>query len=68
MNTKLLKSIMIAHGDTQAKLAHEMGVSLSRFNLKVNCKRGAEFTQSEILFIVLRYQLSAYETRNIFFD
>ncbi len=67
MDKELLKTMMLSRGDTQAMLASEMGLSVSRFNLKLNSKRGAEFTQKEILFFVLRYDLSELETSKIFF-
>lgn len=68
MDKELLKTMMLRHGDTQAMLASEMGLSVSRFNLKLNSKRGAEFTQREMLFFVLRYNLSELDTNKIFFN
>lgn len=67
MNETLLRSIMIKNGDTQAALAEAMGISLSRLNAKIN-SNGAEFKQTEILFIKKRYKLTAKEVNEIFFN
>lgn len=67
MNKLLLKSIMVKHGDTQAKLAAAMGISESRFNAKINSRDGAEFMSSEMNFIKDRYNLSANEASAVFF-
>lgn len=67
MNETLLRSIMIRNGDTQAVLAEAMGISLSRLNAKIN-SNGAEFKQTEILFIKKRYKLTAKEVNEIFFN
>lgn len=68
VNKCLLKSHLARLGDTQADLAEEMGISLSRLNAKINETGGAEFTQTEISFIAKRYGLTAKETMRIFFD
>jgi len=68
MNTALLKACMARNKDTQAKLAKDMGLSLSRLNAKINEASGAEFTQSEIAFCVKRYCLSNEEAMAIFFS
>lgn len=57
---------MIKYGDTQKKLADALGMSLSRFNAKLNQTHGAEFRQTEISYIKKRYHLSAKEISNIF--
>lgn len=67
MNKLLLKSAMVKHGDTQAKLAAAMGISESRLNAKINERDGAEFMSSEMNFIKARYGLSASEASAIFF-
>lgn len=67
MNTRLLKIIMAAHDDTQSLLAAEMGLSLSRLNAKINERNGAAFTQSEISFIIKRYNLTGATAMDIFF-
>lgn len=66
MNKRLLESQMRLHGDTQASLADAMGISLSRLNAKIN-QRGAEFTQSEITFIIDRYRMSKKDAVACFF-
>lgn len=68
MNKNLLKSHMASKGDTQAVLAKEMGLSLSRLNAKINGTSSAEFTQTEIAFIASRYKLSPKELEAVFFD
>jgi hypothetical protein len=67
MNKPLLRSVMARYGDTQDSLAAAMGISLSRFNAKVNERNGAAFTQSEMSFIIERYHLTSDEAMDIFF-
>lgn len=67
MNKALLKSVMAEYGDTQASLSAAMGLSLSRFNAKVNERGNAAFTQAEMSFIIERYQLSSDRAMTIFF-
>lgn len=67
MNKALLKSVMAEYGDTQATLSAAMGLSLSRFNAKVNERDGAAFTQTEMSFIIERYSLSNDKAMAIFF-
>lgn len=67
MNKRKLVAIMYEHGDTQQSLAEAMGISLQRFNAKINETGGAEFTQSEIRFIKERYNLTSEEVEEIFF-
>ena len=67
MNKALLMSYMIRNGDTQAKVAEDMGISESRFNAKINERDGATFDKNEIRFLVDRYGLSADEIMAIFF-
>lgn len=66
MNTGLLKSVMVKNGDTQAKLAEFLGLSLSGLNAKIHGKN-ASFRQNEIMAIKKRYGLSADEIDEIFF-
>lgn len=67
MNKPLLTSFMVKNGDTQESLAKAMGLSLSRFNAKVNERDGASFVQTEMQFIIDRYKLSNDEAVAIFF-
>ena len=68
MNIAILKSFIVRYDGTQAALASAMDISLSRLNAKINETSGAEFTQSEIDFIRLRYQLSPEDINDIFFS
>ena len=65
MNTQLLKSKIMEHGDTQAQLAQAMGISASNLNDKINCK--VPFRQNDIAAIKARYHLTADDVDLIFF-
>ena len=65
MNTKLLKSKMVAYGDTQESLAAALGISRTRLTSKINGV--SDFRQMEMIFIKNRYGLSANDIDNIFF-
>lgn len=67
MNKNMFISKMKLFGDTQSSLAEALGMSLSRLNAKINETDGAEFTQSEITAIKIRYHLTAEEVDVIFF-
>lgn len=67
MNKNKLVGIMYANGDRQVDLANAIGISLQRFNAKINETDGAEFTQGEIQKIKERYNLKAKEIDEIFF-
>lgn len=67
MNARKLKSKMALNGDTGGELAKAVGLSHTRFSAKLN-ERNAEFTQSEIQCIKDRYELTAEEVDDIFFD
>jgi hypothetical protein len=60
-------SQIVKHNETQVTVAKAMGLSLSRFNAKINEREGAEFTQGEIQFLIDRYQLTADAVKAIFF-
>ena len=62
----MLKGKMVQFGDTQAKLAEFLGISLSNLNAKIN-GNGADFRQNEITAIKERYALTADEVDAIFF-
>ena len=66
MNKAILESVMKLHADTQADLAHYLGISLSRLNAKINEYRGAQFFQTEIAAIKKRYSLSEKQIDSIF--
>lgn len=63
-----LKARMKEHGDTQATLSKEIGLSLSRFNAKLNRTGGAEFSVAEIRAIKQLYGLTSEEVDVIFFS
>lgn len=67
MNKLKLVGVMHENGDTQESLASAIGISLQRFNAKINETNGAEFTQGEIQSIKERYDLTAEAIDEIFF-
>lgn len=67
MNKRKLVAVMYEHGDTQKSLADSLGISLQRLNAKMNETKNAQFTQSEILNIKNKYDLSSDEVDEIFF-
>ena len=67
MNSQLLKGLIKAYDGTQAQLADNLGISLSRLNAKIN-ETGAEFGQKEIATIRDRYKLTDEQVVNIFFN
>ena len=67
MNKNLLVSKMKLFGDTQEDLALFIGISLTRFNAKLNETGGAQFNQGEIQKIKDRYELTGEEVDAIFF-
>lgn len=66
MNKRLLRSIMVSHGDTNKDLAEWLGVSEQSVSAKIN-ENGSEFKQGEIAKIQKRYNLSPEQVINIFF-
>ena len=66
MNSNLLKATIIKNGDTQEKLAKDMGLQTSALNMRINGT--IEFRRNEIIFIKQRYNLSSDEIDSIFFD
>jgi hypothetical protein len=68
MKKNILESKMKLHGDIQSDLAKAIGISLPRFNAKLNGTDGAEFTQGEIQKVKERYNLTSEEVDEIFFD
>ena len=67
MNSNLLKAKLAENGLTQCDAAGEIGVSLSRFNAKINAADGAEFTLGEVRALKKLLNLSADNTDEIFF-
>lgn len=66
MNKSELKSRMIINGDTGQILSKVLEISETTLSAKLNGK--AEFTQSEIAKIKLRYNLKPEEVDSIFFN
>jgi plasmid maintenance system antidote protein VapI len=66
VNSKLLRSLMVLHGDTNASLAAYLGITENSVSNKIN-ENGTEFKQREISKIMRRYDLSAEQVREIFF-
>ena len=66
MNGKLLRSIMVLHGDTNATLAEFLGISEQSVSNKIN-ENGTEFKQGEITRIKARYGLDSDMVDQIFF-
>ena len=67
LNKNLLVSKIKLHGDTQEDLAKYIGISLTRFNVKLNETNNAQFTQGEISKIKEKYNLNGEEVNAIFF-
>lgn len=66
MNGKLLRSIMVLHGDTNASLAAYLGITEQSVSNKIN-ENGTEFKQGEIAKIKARYNLESDMVDRIFF-
>lgn len=58
---------MVLHGDTNKDLAEYLGISEQSVSNKAN-ENGTEFKQGEIALIKKRYNLSAEQVEDIFFD
>ena len=66
MNAKLLRSVMVLHGDTNATLAEFLGITEQSVSNKIN-ENGTEFKQGEISKIKARYNLDSDMVDRIFF-
>lgn len=66
MNGKLLRSIMVLHGDTNASLAEYLGITEQSVSNKIN-ENGTEFKQGEIFAIKAKYNLDSDMVDRIFF-
>lgn len=67
MNTKLFRSIMVLNNDTNKSLAEFLQLSEQTVCNKIN-ENGTEFKQGEIAMIRDRYNLTADQIANIFFN
>lgn len=63
----MLKGKLTENGMTQANAAERIGISLSRFNAKLNETRGAEFSLGEVLALKNVLNLSPEQIDQIFF-
>ena len=68
MNKRELECRMKRYGDTQSSLANALGISRGCLNSKINERQCASFSQPEIVAIKKRYNLSADDIENIFFN
>lgn len=68
MNGDLLKGEIRAKAMTQEDVARNIGVSLSRFNAKLNNTNGAEFSLGEVRAIKDLLGLTSDKVDLIFFD
>lgn len=64
----LLKGKLRENNLTQAEFARRIGISLSRFNAKINQKRGAEFSLGEVQAMRSVLGLSLETVEDIFFN
>ena len=67
MNKPLLKSIMALHGDSVPALAKYLGKTAQSVYNKMN-ECGTEFTQGEISMIATRYEMTAEQVVDVFFN
>jgi hypothetical protein len=68
MNKDLLKGQIRSLGFTQGDVAEKIGVSLSRFNAKINETDGAEFSLGEVQALKEILQLDSDKVNQIFFS
>lgn len=67
MNSDILKGKMKEERMTQECVADAIGLSLSRFNAKLNNKGGAEFSLGELRSLKELFSLSPAQVDQIFF-
>lgn len=67
MNANLLKGKMMERGMTQEEVAKKIGISLSRFNAKLNETGGAEFSLGEAKSLADLFHLNYKQIYQIFF-
>lgn len=68
VNSALLKGEIRAKSMTQEDIASKIGISLSRFNAKLNNTGGAEFSLGEVRAIKALLCLNSEAVDSIFFD
>ena len=62
----VFESKMKLYEDNQSDIAEALGISPQTFNKKLNGTDGAEFTQTEIKTVKIRYHLTPEEVDEIF--
>lgn len=68
MNRDLLKGKIREKSMTQGDVAERIGISLSRFNAKLNNSGGAEFSLGEVRAIKSLLGLNSEQVELIFFE
>ena len=68
MNKDMLKGQIRSLGMTQGDVAEKIGVSLSRFNAKINETDGAEFSLGEVQALKGLLNLNSDQVDQIFFS
>lgn len=68
MNTNRLKGKLKEFALSQEETADKMGISLSRFNAKINGRGGAQFVLSEVQILKKLLCLTAEQVDQIFFS
>lgn len=68
MNKDMLKGQIRSLGMTQGDAAEKIGISLSRFNAKINGTDGAEFSLGEVQALKELLHLNPEQVDQIFFD
>lgn len=66
LNANLIRAKMAEIGVNQAETAKNMGISLSRFNAKLNGTNGAEFSLSDVIALKRVLGLDAQQIDEIF--
>ena len=67
MDKKLFKAFMVMYGDTNASLGEYLDLTEQTVCNKIN-ENGTEFRQGEIAMIKERYNLTADQISDIFFN
>lgn len=68
LNSRLLRSEMVLHGDTNKTLSEYLGINASSLNNKIHEKGGSGFNRKELFQIKKRYGLSNDKFVDIFFE
>ena len=68
MNANLLKGVLRSKGITQETAARKIGISLSRFNAKLNGTGGAEFSLGDVQALRNYLELTPEDVDRIFFE